>query len=97
MTIQELKAEMDRINQGCGKYSPHEYTCSKKIGLCPVCQKEKETIKKVSLMWADEMLKEIDETLFIFTETITETTREIYNKKKRIFQQIKSLMEKDAN
>jgi hypothetical protein len=55
-----LTSELNRINQGCGDgfgYRNPEtgllkYSCNKER-LCPKCQKEKETLKKVSIMWAD--------------------------------------------
>jgi hypothetical protein len=68
-----LTSELNRINQGCGEYGNILYmgTGYQKCGLedlenkgqiwlCPSCQKEKETLKKVSLMWADEMLDIFD-------------------------------------
>jgi hypothetical protein len=64
--ITQLTSELNRINQGCGDgfgYRNPEtgllkYSCNKEH-LCLTCQKEKETLKKVSIMWTDEMLDEI--------------------------------------
>jgi len=64
-----LTSELNRINQGCKKWVEWEEndgdrswkefgTCGEGL-LCPTCQKEKETLKKVSLMWADEMIRRI--------------------------------------
>ena len=59
--IEKLTSELNRTNQGCGEEIDYEvcgntpigdYICSKD-NLCPSCQKEKETLKKVSIMWAD--------------------------------------------
>jgi len=92
--INQLKAELDRINQGCGKNLgaymeiPKEFQnatdkirneraysvdviCGKQV-LCPICQKEKQTLKKVSLMWVDEMLD-----IFDYDEPIREELQEI--------------------
>jgi hypothetical protein len=69
--ITHLTSELNRINQGCGKSiqiypeTPNVfYICgdnrlhsdNDSLTLCPTCQKEKETLKKVSLMWADFIL-----------------------------------------
>ena len=59
--IEKLKTELDRINKGCGKPTIQNLGVGWRIcgkdDFCEECQKEKETLKKVSLMWADEMLK----------------------------------------
>jgi hypothetical protein len=62
--IEKLTSELNRINQGCGDgfgYRNPEtgllkYSCNKEH-LCPKCEGKKETLKKVSIMWADEMLR----------------------------------------
>jgi hypothetical protein len=53
-----LTSELNRINQGCNNCkSFNNKGCMNFLVLCPTCQKEKETLKKVSIMWADEELK----------------------------------------
>jgi hypothetical protein len=60
--ITHLTSELNRINQGCKKKDKLLHTdfptfqCGKDGYLCDECQKEKETLKKVSLMWADFIL-----------------------------------------
>jgi hypothetical protein len=61
--ITHLTSELNRINQGCGNNWNNmglDCICIKRL-LCPTCQKEKETLKKVSLMWADALLSEFTE------------------------------------
>jgi hypothetical protein len=79
--ITHLTSELNRINQGCGFVEDTRPNVISRIcceqWLCPTCQKEKETLKKVSLMWADEMSK-----IFDYEEPISKE-----------LQQIKSLIE----
>jgi len=84
-----LTSELNRINQGCGKWLEIQGKfCgeleSKYTGLtlCPTCQKEKETLKKVSLMWADFVLKNVNFDDDDYNDLIVEV------------EQIKFLMEK---
>jgi hypothetical protein len=93
--IEKLKAELDRINQGCGggfviDLIGHVANCGslRDGSLCPICQERKQTLKKVSLMWADEMLK----LQGVYGER-TEDERNI-NKIIEEMKEIKSLMEK---
>jgi hypothetical protein len=69
--IEKLTSELNRINQGCGErvwcdYLKTHKNCGFRIGfpddylLCPKCRGRKETLKKVSLMWADKMLDLFD-------------------------------------
>jgi hypothetical protein len=59
----------DKENKSVHSYMCGEFLRNKEgeqIGgviLCDTCQKEKETLKKVSLMWADEMLNLFDDCL----------------------------------
>jgi len=78
-----LTSELNETNKGCDKYQfVQDINCggilNGKIFLCPKCEGRKETLKKVSLMWADEMLD-----IFDYDEPIRDELL-----------QIKSLMEK---
>jgi len=92
--ITHLTSELNRINQGCGCslriFEDEMFNCNSKE-LCKTCQKEKETLKKVSLMWADFVLKRIS--IFSNVKTTTQKIMKIMNFKTEL-QQIKSLMEK---
>jgi hypothetical protein len=99
--ITNLTSELNRINQGCKariRYQDINLKCGEKVGdigitfpvLCPTCQKEKETLKKVSLMWADFVLKRIS--IFSNVKTTTQKIMKIMNFKTEL-QQIKSLMD----
>jgi hypothetical protein len=62
--ITQLTSELNRINQGCGRglcIGTKSDVYEGIISLCDNCQKEKETLKKVSLMWADEEISFLDE------------------------------------
>jgi hypothetical protein len=65
--ITHLTSELNRINQGCGRglcIGTKSDVYEGIISLCDNCQKEKETLKKVSHMWVDEglnMLKRLNE------------------------------------
>jgi hypothetical protein len=71
-----LTSELNRINQGCDEWNiyhqceatkKHKLKCGSpceycdEIVLCPKCKDKKETLKKVSLMWANEMLNLFDD------------------------------------
>ena len=101
--ITKLKTELDRINEGCGKkftQAPFVETADKcgnvfqgYLYLCSKCRKEKETLKKVSLMWADETQNWIDKSIrelnvgnFVLEEECHKKIMEL--------KEIKSLMEK---
>jgi hypothetical protein len=96
--INQLTSELNRINQGCGDgfgYRNPEtgllkYSCNKEH-LCPTCQKEKETLNKVSLMWADEEISFLDE---LQNKTKDIDTMMFCKLKMMKLKEIKSLMEK---
>ena len=72
--ITKLTSELNRINQGCRiiyQVGEFEFVCNDRH-LCPTCQKEKETLKKVSLMWANEELKKAREARDKYKELIKE-------------------------
>jgi hypothetical protein len=100
-----LTSELNRINQGCGEYvytngsgsincgSYYEFDKISKKVYCSDCRKEKETLKKVSLMWADKMLERIDNIKYatsIPSVKVEEECDEVIMELKGI----KSLMEK---
>jgi hypothetical protein len=91
-----LTSELNRINQGCGRglcIGTKSDVYEGIISLCDNCQKEKETLKKVSLMWADEELEfmremnlcEVVSRNFMVLGDVEEKIREL--------KQIKSLIE----
>jgi hypothetical protein len=96
-----LTNELNRINKGCGCslriFEDEMFNCNFKE-LCKTCQKEKETLKKVSLMWIDSELKWLNEMreavmnsdkvsgVFPFTDLGTKMVE---------MEKIKSLMEKE--
>jgi len=99
--IEKLTSELNRINQGCPTELKWEsidgssgYSgCGEDGILCDTCQKEKETLKKVSIMWADETQNWIDKSIrelnvgnFVLEEEC--------HKKIMGLREIKSLMEK---
>jgi hypothetical protein len=100
--ITQLKAELDRINQRIEQIKT-------KWKNCPVCgyheqdllEYKKQTLKKVSLMWADEMIKIFIKMDEIWAEQPDKEDR-LINKTHVIncdtydeLQEIKSLMEKE--
>ena len=99
--IQQLTSELNRINQGCGcsirfiESKPNQtiMVCCSNEELCSICQGRKETLKKVSLMWADEMLKCMEDIEYSSIDMPILTKDEI-DLKVSMFEQIKSLMEK---
>ena len=105
--IEKLTSELNRINQGCGdsgnvlyigkghqKCGLEDLENKGQIWLCPTCQKEKETLKKVSLMWADEELVFIKEILRLDFININVIAKSMIEDKIQELQEIKSLMEK---
>jgi thiol-disulfide isomerase/thioredoxin len=91
--ITHLTSELNRINQGCGTciriVEEEMFNCNSKE-LCPTCQKEKETLKKVSLIWANKEIEFLKE----FVEMYNLHERHIVRIKLKEVEQIKSLMEK---
>jgi hypothetical protein len=100
--ITQLTSELNRINQGCKKrfdftgngFGYNRPWCCEQY-LCPTCQKEKETLKKVSIMWADEMIKDKQNLLTFFIVTRYKPEQEQTEEELNELQQIKSLMEKE--
>jgi hypothetical protein len=102
-----LTSELNRINQGCKariRYQDINLKCGEKVGdigitfpiLCPTCQKEKETLKKVSLMWADKASKWLKENCIMKDGDCHNAIKMRLDMVGRIveLQKIKSLMEK---
>jgi hypothetical protein len=104
--IEKLKAELDRINQGCGIFLregeefedeifDNELHCGDvwkaETQLCPTCQERKQTLKKVSLMWADEMFLILNDIRFS-----SEGYESQIDVKLEELQEIKSLMAKES-
>jgi hypothetical protein len=94
--IDKLTSELHRINQGCGDIKQN-YTCGAKDKLnklCPTCQKEKETLKEVSIMWADDELKFMRE--INLCEVVSSNFMVLGDVEEKIHElkEIKSLMEK---
>ena len=65
-----------------------------KRNLCPTCQKEKETLKKVSIMWAEKMTKRICSWTIKGDYPENHETVDNIVKLREECEQIKSLMEK---
>jgi hypothetical protein len=88
-----LTSELNRINQGCGEdmSAPDQAVDPCCEGnLCSKCQKEKETLKKVSLIWANKEIEFLKE----FVEMYNLHERHIVRIRLKKVEQIKSLMEK---
>jgi hypothetical protein len=104
-----LTSELNRINQGCDEWNiyhqceatkKHKLKCGSpceycdEIVLCPKCKDKKETLKKVSLMWADKELKWLEPFIDGTILNLPKWVSDIYGKHIKQLQQIKSLMEK---
>jgi hypothetical protein len=87
----------DKENKSVHSYMCGEFLRNKEgeqIGeviLCTKCQKEKETLKKVSLMWADEEISFLDE---LQNKTKDIDTMMFCKLRMMKLKEIKSLMEK---
>jgi hypothetical protein len=93
--ITQLKKELDRINQEIERFKEmlKDYPTPSMHPWLARVEAEKETLKKVNLMWADEMLKILNKTDY---ETIWKHKSFLsLNRLHKECNEIKSLMEKE--